>query len=189
MTQDSDTLAGRLEATEAQLRALTKRLQVLEARSSISDTILRFARGLDRLDRVVMISAFHPDATVDFGTMFNGSVDDFIDFTMKFQRPDIPVQHLIGNISIKLLDDKTAVAESYELARHPAPPDVEGDMILATRLLDRFECRDGQWRIASRTKVGDWARIHHGANPMFEKLPLQKAKRNQNDPSYALFEE
>lgn len=187
MSGDNEDIAGLLRTAEAKLGELTERLDALEARSAIGDAIFRFSRGLDRLDRTLMAASFHPGAHVDYGNLFTGSVGDFIDFAMEFQREDIPVQHLVGNILIELLDDRTAVAESYELARHPAKPGADGDMILATRLLDRFERRDGQWRISSRIKVGDWARIHEGSDPVFQNIPLKRAKRNRDDPSYGLF--
>ena len=187
MSGENENLVQLIQAAESRLSELTERLDALEARAAISEAIFRFSRGLDRLDRTLMMTAFHADAHVDYGNLFTGSVGDFIDFTMEFQREDIPVQHLVGNILIELLDDHTAVAESYELARHPAKPGAEGDMILATRLLDRFQRRDGRWRITSRIKVGDWARIHEGSDPVFQNIPLKRAKRNRDDPSYGLF--
>lgn len=167
------------------LASALDRLAKLEARAEIQDCVLRFCRGLDRIDRTLMESAFHPDATVKYGAIFTGPAQPFLDATIVNQAKQRETQHLVGNILIDL-DGDTASVESYELARHKSPRDGEMvDLILAMRTLDRFERRDGVWRIAHREKVMDWARIMTGTDGVFENSPLKKASRDGNDASYA----
>lgn len=170
--------------TTAQVAALLDRLQVLEARADITDCVYRLARAGDRLDRALMQSAFAPGATVDYGALFQGSAEDFIDFTFQFQRVDIPVHHMIGNVMVTMHGDASAIAESYELARHPMPPGVDGDMILASRLLDQMVRTDDGWRIERRLKVADWARTLTGGDGLYDRLPLAKGRRDATDASY-----
>lgn len=184
---DIEALAQRLTASEDACRRLEAELQRLAARAAITDTIYRFSRGVDRLDHSLMLSAFHPGARVSFGAMFSGDAKAFVDFTLQVQNPAHAVQHMVGNVLIDRLGDDEAAVESYEVSRHPARA-ADGDMVLASRLVDRFTRRDGQWRIAQRTKIGDWARILPGSDPLYGSLKIDKARRDTSDLSYALLQ-
>ena len=180
----SDT---RLSALEAQLAAVLKDLDRLKAVEAVRDAVMRFARGLDRMDHALMASAFHADATVDLGAIFVGPVAQFLDVTMVHQARQRDVQHMVGNMLVRV-DGAHATAESYELARHKSPVNGEMvDLVLAMRTLDRFERRGGEWRIVHRRKLVDWARALQGQDLVLEKSPLARGVRDANDPSYALF--
>jgi hypothetical protein len=186
MTDTSD-VSQRIQALETRLDAALSALTRLQAVEAIRDAVLRCCRGLDRMDRDLMASAFHPDASVDYGAIFTGPVAQFLDTTMVHQARQREVQHLVGNILVRVEGDR-AVAESYELARHKSPLNGEMvDLILAMRTLDRFECRDGQWRIAHRRKVVDWARTLAGSDQVYERSPLTKGTRDTGDASYPFF--
>ena len=182
----SDT--QRLDELEARLDAALKEVDRLQSVEAIRDAVLRFCRGLDRMDKGLMASAFHADASVDFGAIFRGGVGEFLETTMVHQARQREVQHLVGNIIVRV-EGEHAVAESYELARHKSPVNAEMvDLILAMRTLDRFERREGQWRITQRTKLVDWARALQGSDQVYERSPLPKGMRDPTDPSYALFD-
>src|SRR6478735_1375197 len=51
--------------SEIDLAALAADVRYLKDRSQIIDALNRYTRGLDRLDRELALSAFHPDATDD----------------------------------------------------------------------------------------------------------------------------
>ena len=183
----SDT--QRLDDLEARLDAALKELDRLQSVEAIRDAVLRFCRGLDRMDKDLMASAFHADASVDFGAIFCGGVGEFLETTMVHQARQREVQHLVGNIIVRV-EGEHAVAESYELARHKSPVNAEVvDLILAMRTLDRFERREGQWRITQRTKLIDWGRALQGSDLVYERSPLPKGMRDSTDLSYALFDQ
>ena len=48
------------------------------AKQEITDLVGRYMRGLDRLDRDLLPSTFHDDATTDYG-FFQGGPDEFVD--------------------------------------------------------------------------------------------------------------
>ena len=66
-------------------------------------------------------------------------------------------------------------------------PNGIAEMEVGGRYLDRFEKRDGEWRIARRRYVLDWSR--NGAStaqwdgPMYGNLKRHGARR-PDDPSY-----
>ena len=66
---------------------------------------------------------------------------------------------MIGNVLIELHAGMAAVESYFRtiLGGHDAQG-MPQETLLAGRYVDRFECRDGEWRIAARTVVYDWMR-------------------------------
>lgn len=172
-------IAARLAHLECQVEALT-------AKDAIRDCLYRINRGMDRIDRTLMLSGFHDDAQICWAAPDFVAVDQFIEIAMRVQAGTSRVQHLLGNILIAL-DGDTAAVESYEIGRHLTPmPDGEKDLIIAARYIDRFSRRDGAWRIERRQKLVDWIRIIEGHDGKYDAVP-HKGIRDRSDPSYANF--
>ena len=51
------------------------RIDVLLDRQDILDCLTRFSRGMDRFDRAIFLSAFHPDAVIAAGDFVGGRED------------------------------------------------------------------------------------------------------------------
>lgn len=131
-------------------------IDILLAKQACAELVHSLARGLDRCDKPLLLSLFHPDATDDHGG-FKGSAADFVDWALGVLATMERTQHLIGNVLIDVAGDH-AVGESYFMANHDMA-DADGRpvrMIAAGRYLDRFERRDGIWKIAHRHAVYDW---------------------------------
>jgi ketosteroid isomerase-like protein len=136
---------------DAELERMTRELH---DKLAIREVICSFARALDRQDRELMLSCFHPDALDDHG-MFVGSGADFFDWTdpshLHFYRTH---QHHVTNHTCSLEGD-VAHCETYWLFAGMAK---DGGQ-LATyggRYVDRLERRDGGWRIAARKCILEW---------------------------------
>lgn len=131
-------------------------IETLLAKQACTELVYSLARGLDRCDRGLLLSLFHADATDDHGG-FKGSAVDFVDWALGLLATMERTQHLIGNVLIDVQGDQ-AVGESCFMANHDMT-DADGRpvrMIAAGRYLDRFERRDGEWKIAHRHAVYDW---------------------------------
>lgn len=180
-------------AGEDQVVHLERRLELalaeidrLRSIEEIRDCIYRLCRGTDRIDAQLLQSAFHPGALVHFGKLFDGPAVDWIEAGVRHQKTQAQRQHLVGNILVRF-DGETAVAESYELDRHKATINGEvRDLVLAARTLDRFERRDGQWRIVERTKVMDWGRAISADDGLYQNSPLIRGGDDRADASYEL---
>jgi hypothetical protein len=124
-------------------------------RMAIEAALVRYTHGVDRIDVAMIKSAFWPEAIDDHG-MYVGNAHDFADFLGQTLSPGAAMTHVLTNIHIEL-DGAKAKVESYVTATNVLPPD-RGSFryVLAGRYLDRFERREGEWRIASRTLVVDW---------------------------------
>ena len=163
-------------------------LDELIAKEAIRDVILRFARGLDRLDWESVRNCYWDDAYDDHGP-FKGTPDEFVAWGRKF----LPswtesTSHLILNCLIEL-DGSVAHVETYSIGCHRAV-DAGGtpyDLFTQIRYIDRFERRIGEWRIASRVLAWDWTRNDPiGGGWDDGDGDYRWAKRNDSDPLYQL---
>jgi ketosteroid isomerase-like protein len=134
--------------------ALENLIRELHDKQSIREVISNYSRGIDRRDRNLLLSCYHPDALDDHG-MFVGGPEDFYDWTdpshLRYFRTH---QHVITNHTC-FLEGDVAHTETYWMFAGMT----EGDGKLAMfggRYLDRLERRDGQWRIAARKCVLEW---------------------------------
>jgi hypothetical protein len=161
-------------------------LSRLEARASIEDSLRRYARAVDRRDWAALRSCYHPDATDEHGE-FSGALEDFIDWVSK-RHATVPFSaHFLGNCLIEFIDDKSAIVETYFVAiqrrANGASGDVDTDVI--GRYLDRFERRDGLWKVATRRVVYDGSRVVPSSfRPRTGKGTL--GRRDLDDPLFAL---
>lgn len=129
------------------------RLRELCDRADILDCLQRYARGIDRLDRELLRSAYH-DGAIDDHVGFVGPVDDFIDWAFAYHATQTRHQHYLMNHTADIAGDD-AHAETYYMFvgtdRDPAKPLI----VSGGRYIDRFE-RRGRWAIAARVCLVEW---------------------------------
>ena len=126
-----------------------------------------YARGIDRLDLVLVERCFHPDAVLRYGEETTPA--EFAANARAGLAAYRFTQHRVGNVIIDIEGD-FARCESYCLARHRIPGGdgkVETDFLWGGRYVDRFERRNGEWRILRRTVVHDYTRF----DPVTETWP------------------
>lgn len=134
---------------------ISEQLGALLDREQIRDRIASLARGEDRRDAALIRAAYWPDSTTDFG-IFEGSFDAYLDWVVPGSPAIVLTQHLLGQTVIEL-HGATALAETLVSSYHRVNlGSEERDFTIGGRYLDRFEKRDGQWRIAQRTMLYDW---------------------------------
>jgi len=146
-------------------------LAELRAREEIRDAMARYARGIDRRDEALVRSAYHPDSVDEHGFGLAGSGWDIAALVRRdgngFPDEVIASTHFLGQHLIEV-DGERATSEVYFLAtmRSVGGPDgVALDQISAGRYLDRWERRDGEFKIAQRTVVYDWLRTDPVTTP------------------------
>ena len=133
-------------------------LETLIARQEIEDVIYKYARGIDRMDFDLVRACYHPDAYDDHGT-FQGGVEEFIEMCKGFLPRFAVTQHFMGNLFVEV-DGEAARAETYAVAYHRLEGEDGGkDDVFGIRYVDRFERRDGEWRIAHRVVATEWRRV------------------------------
>lgn len=142
---------------------LERSVAELKDRQEIYQCLVRYSRGVDRLDRELLLSAYHEDAVDDHG-MFVGGPREFADWVIDMHSSThISQQHCLLNHSCEL-DRDVAHAETYYLFagmnRRGQPLSLSGG-----RYVDRFEKRGGRWAIAARICVRDWAPLDEVPDP------------------------
>lgn len=123
----------------------------LIARAKIHDALMRYTRGNDRAEWDLIRSAYWPDAFHTHGEV-EGTVEDLIVWIKDAHTKMSAVVHFMGNIHYEFVSDDVAFVESYMIS-HQDRTDGAGIFSFYTvgnRYLDRFERRNGDWKIARR---------------------------------------
>jgi hypothetical protein len=151
-------------------------------RQAIRDCLMRYCRGIDRLDRELFLSAYHPGAIDDHGP-FVGPAEAFVDYAFDLHgRGQLRTQHHITNHLCEI-DGDVAHAESYFLFRglNRKPPLYS---TASGRYLDRFERIDGRWAIAARICIVDIRNDHWAPTGTEGDADYMPSLRSPDDPSY-----
>ena len=167
------------------------KLQALLDKQDIVDCLTRFSRGMDRFDRELYLSAFHDDAEMAAGP-YVGDAAGCYDWAQPMHAAgQVLTHHALLNHTVEI-DSDTAHSECYYMfvaRNHPFEADSgETVMLAGGRYIDRFERRDGAWKIALRTNIIEWSCL-----PPALPLPFADvtdiavngvSARDKSDPSY-----
>jgi hypothetical protein len=170
-----------------------QQLAELLDKQSISDVIMTYARAIDRMDDAMLRSVFHPDSQHAHGftgpssspsaPSKPGEPGDFVAYAFDVLNTHTRTQHQLGNIFIEL-EGNNAYAETYFTAYHrmraKGDPmaaenayDTEMDFLVGGRYLDRFQKREGIWKISHRTGLTDWMRTEPPSTQGFFDIPTE----------------
>lgn len=159
----------------------------LRSKDAIQEVVQDLARGTDRLDAALIRSCYHADALDDHGA-FRGSPEAFAAWVCDVLPHFAATTHFVALPRIEFIGER-AFAETNCVAHHVSAPDADGvstDLVLGLRYVDRFERREGVWKIARRTCAYDWTqtictpaeRLH----PYTEEYV--RGRRDRQDVSY-----
>ena len=149
---------------------LERRLDELLSKQEIHERLCDYMRGQDRLDPVLHRSVFWDDATTDYG-IFKGDADGFVAFAQGALTPHKSNHHMIGQVRIDLEGD-VGFGEVYFIAFHRIERDGEDrDLFVAGRYVDRYERRNGVWKIAFRSELVDWSRDDPASDSFLKASP------------------
>jgi hypothetical protein len=161
------------------------RLERLADRQDILDCLARFSRGMDRFDRELFLSAFHPDAIIAAGVFVGGPAALYEWAAALHDQGQVATHHNLLNCYIDI-EGGTAHTETYYLfvGRNRD----ETNWIAGGRYIDRVERREAGWRIALRTNVIEWSGMVPTMPLPFTDVPDLHANgapaRSKDDPSY-----
>lgn len=169
------------------------RLESFLSKHEISEVLARQARGVDRADAELLKSCYHEDAIEEHGPNYSGPAHAYIEGAVERIRQMGNMAHYLCNQHIEL-DGETAWVEAYVITFARFDRDgTDVDTFTGARSVDRFERRDGEWKIAHRKLVFDW---NHDLDSnqtwclgMFDaKDPnMHHGSKNVNDLSYQRF--
>lgn len=135
------------------------RLSAMLDKAEINEVLMRYGRGVDRADEECLKSCYHPDAIEEHGSAYQGPAISYIEGAVGRIRKMGVMAHYICNVHIDLVEADLAYAEAYVLTFVRFNKDgKDWDTFTGGRIVDRFERRDGAWKIAHRKMTFDWNR-------------------------------
>jgi hypothetical protein len=175
-------------STEQQMQALQRLLD----KDEIRDSMCRYARGVDRGDWDQVRAAYHPDAHDEHGD-YKGPIDGLIEWLdQRFAGVDNSM-HFLGNCLIEFAGPDLALVETSFVSRRLRPLTEEERKTLGPkdqmcregwgRYVDRFERRNGEWRVAHRTVVLEASSTSVALGGL-RTSPLTWGQRNRSDRLY-----
>jgi hypothetical protein len=158
-------------------------VRVLAAKQEIREVVLRYCRGVDRLDFDLVRSVYHPDG-IDHHTGFDGTIDEYIPWVTTALGRFRGTMHIVGNQLVDLAGQR-ATCESYGTAVHWGDPvdDPRHNFTSGFRFVDDMRCIDGAWAIAERWAVREWTRSDAGRYLDKEGVG-PSGRRDADDPLY-----
>jgi hypothetical protein len=164
---------------------LARQVTYLRDRQEIADCLGRAARGTDRHDEALLLSAFHDDALDEHGGQLCG-MPEFA-AAVNDRHAEITRIHT-HNLSTHTceVDGDEAHVETYVMAGL-AGVNEKVVQLCGARYLDRLERREVGWRIAFRRVVIDWiltgdATDFHSA--AYRAMDYPVGTWDATDPSY-----
>lgn len=176
-------------------------------RNTIFNLITRYSRAADRRNIAEFENLFWEDGGFEGGPMDGPPAQVFSTlFDTLTGKWFSATQHYVANVHLDLRGD-VALGESYFVAYHRSRPTRESaeallgeqrfaelggdptqlyEVVIGGRYLDRFERRQGEWRILRRRLVPDWTRS--GVAESLDSAGLLQALRfrgvyGRGDPS------
>lgn len=178
--------------SEIDLAALAADIRYLKDRADIIDALNRYTRGLDRLDRDLALSAYHPDATDDRGEPLDPVAEEArglyrfgrearVDWLIDLLRGFAHTSHHITNFTIDIQGDE-AHSEAYVITS-VIETEGAGEVVMGgARYVDKLVRHAGRWAIMHREVIMDYQYIV----PTRHLAPeLVTGRRDRSDRTYA----
>ena len=165
------------------------RIQMLIDKQDIYELMCRYTRGVDRFDKELVQSCFWPDATTIFplsaDSAFRGQYSDYLDIDAETWRPYTAQQHYLCN-HLSQVDGDQALGETYQFSFYWKVPgdDPKLNSQNSGRYIDRYQRRDGEWRIIHREFIRNFSFpiAPEGFGTVENGWPLSSQSRD--DPAY-----
>jgi ketosteroid isomerase-like protein len=132
-----------------------QKLQEMVDYYEICKVINRYCRAFVINDSDLLRSVYHVDGIDNHGEG-DVPVGDFVDSIFDVVHQFDVMTHMMGQVDAEI-DGDVAHVESHVLGGMQVSADGNAQKsILGGRYVDRFEKRDGEWRIAHRSFITDW---------------------------------
>ncbi len=142
-----------MPALHAQEKKIEADVTYLMDRQQIADTLQRYIRGIDRHDKALARSAFWPDARINMGSTPQ-RLDEYVNHEEGVLATYLSHQHHITGQTVEIKGN-TAHVESYVLFLALPHNVAEKTEVGSGRYIERWEKRQGEWKILVREYVHD----------------------------------
>ena len=163
-------------------------IQELLDKEAIRDALVRYCRGVDRGDADLICSAYHPDAEDDHGfSRFTGeTVGPVLVERLRIRSPRVYMHHITNQL-IELQSPDRAASETYFTVWISMEREGTHNVLHAIgRYLDRFERRNGEWKIARRLVITEHTQVLPPGDEVPASRPESLGRGDREDPSYEI---
>ncbi|MDP3675299.1 MAG: nuclear transport factor 2 family protein [Novosphingobium sp.] len=144
-----------------EVQDIPKRVHELIDKQDIHDNLMRYCRGQDRKDLVLMKSTFWPEARDNHGA-FVGNAHEFCEWSYSgHQTSQHFAIHHCSNVLIELSGHQAKCESAFLYVW--IDPHKNETKLLGGRYNDRCEKRNGEWKVLQRQTIFDWANRLPGA--------------------------
>jgi len=156
-------------------------LEDLLDRAEITNQVANYCRAVDRMDRELLLSVFHPDARIDLGARLpNGTVPEFVDFVWAAHGKLSGHSHQTTNALIRLFGDKAASEFCFTAGLWSENEGRIQEVFMRGRYVDRWARSGETWLITERWIAYDLRELRE-VSPLGERT----GRRDRQDRSYA----
>ena len=165
---------------------LPEALQVLLDKQQLHELLLNYCRGVDRHDFALLETLYHPDSVDDHSPLFKGSGPDYVRWIPTILERYTVTSHVITGALFNV-DGDVADGEAQVTAYHLTRKEPAREVIFHGRFLDRYERRQGVWRILERVTVNDWFESRIQDKDLADRLSrnMTLGHPDENDPLYS----
>ncbi|MEO6716933.1 MAG: nuclear transport factor 2 family protein [Novosphingobium sp.] len=168
---------------EERMVQLERKIQGLQDRQDILDCIVREARGRDRQDVELTLSAYWDDALDEHGDRISPAKGYPAQANASHAKFFAATNHNLANHTCEI-DGDLAHCETYVIGALLLR-DMKSNLQLIGRYLDRLERRNGEWRIVARRTIVDSALQGDGSYMLSRAvIGFPKGLWGKDDPSY-----
>lgn len=158
-------------------------IQRLLDERDIRRVLLDYCRGIDRCDTALLESVYHDDSTDDHGSYVGPGIE-FASYAIpRLTARYESTMHTVGDSVIDFTDRDTAFVDTPVIAQHLVAEPARALEWFGGRYVDRFERRDGSWKIADRVVVRTWDKVEQ-IELCFEPGRFTEGLRSSEDISY-----
>jgi hypothetical protein len=145
---------------------------------------------VDRRDAALLQSIFFDDAVEEHGDMYRGSAAEFVRWAIEEFLPHYEnTAHYVLNEWYQVAGER-AEGETHRISYHRQR---DGDHLVETlaacRTFNRYECRDGVWKISYRGVVRDWVTQRPADESLYRgKFGMPLSQPDASDLSYRVLD-
>lgn len=152
-------------------------------RHALHELTMTYVRGADRADVAAMKSAFHVDGRMETG-LADPAIERYAPAMVERTLSSFQTMfHSISNEKYEIAGN-LARGECYVTAYALTAGDDAREIMAGGRYLDRFERREGIWKISHRRYVQDWRTSRPVARAELTDDTLQRGGFYPDDPAH-----
>jgi len=159
------------------------RLQALIDRQEILDVMHQYVLGCDRNDQARIEDVYHPEAQDNHG-QYKGPGKAFAKQVCDGNAERDSMSHHLGQSTINIKGDSAGAETYYQATIARMEGDVRYLDMMGGRYVDKFERRDGQWRILDRVCTCEWSMTVRVENEWHRDSGFYFGKWDKSDIAY-----